>query len=263
MIYMDLDIYYNLSAGKNADLKYKQKQKLETKIKGLKEAQEKILFKKNLVKTSPEKKQLTKIKQRDKQWYEKFRWFFTSNNFLVIAGRDAKSNEVVVKKHLEEKDLYFHADTHGAPHVVLKNGVDAKDIDRQEAAAFAAIFSSAWKNQYFSQEVYSVASDQVTKTPKSGESLGTGAFVIRGSRNYYKKLILELLVSFDITKKTVVSGPRTAIEKYPFYFVLKPGTIKKSEACKIIKEKLETKKIIVNASEIDLFLPTGGFEIIE
>jgi predicted ribosome quality control (RQC) complex YloA/Tae2 family protein len=260
---MEIEIYYNKTAGKNADIKYKQKQKIENKIKGLKEAQEKILFQKNKVKTTVDQKKLIKIKQRDKQWYEKFRWFFTSNGYLVIAGRDAKSNEVVVKKHLEEKDLYFHADIHGAPHVVLKNGTFAEDIDKQEAATFAAVFSSAWKNHYFSQEVYSVNSDQVTKTPKSGESLGTGAFVIRGSRNYYRKLILELLVSFDTIKKTVVSGPRTAIEKQKFYFVLKPGAIKKSEACNILKKKFEQKKISVTTSEIDLVLPSGGFEIVE
>lgn len=262
---MEIEIDYTKSAGKNADIKYTLKQKLETKIKGLKEAQIKILEKKEKEsKHQPQTKEVTKIKQRDKQWYEKYRWFFTTNNFLVIGGRDAKSNETVVKKHLEEKDLYFHADAHGAPHVVLKNGTTAEDIDKTEAATFAAVFSSAWKNNYYSQEVYSVASDQVTKTPKSGESLGTGAFVIRGTRVYYKKIQLELLVSFDKEKKTVVSGPRTAIEKhFSFSFALKPGSIKKSEACGVLKEKFLQKKISVTTSEIDLFLPSGGFEIIK
>ncbi len=259
---MEIEIYYNKSAGKNADLKYKQKQKIEQKIKGLKKAQKNTQEKQQQIER-PEKQQLKKIIKRDKEWYEKYRWCFTSNNYLVIAGRDAKSNEVVVKKHLEEKDLYFHADAHGAPHVVLKKGKEAQEIDKQEAATIAAVFSSAWKNNYFSQEVYSVTAEQVTKTPKSGESLGTGAFVIRGSRTYYKKIILELLVSFDKQKKTIVSGPRTAIEKYPFYVALKPGSLKKSETIKIIKQKLKEKQINADSSEIDLFLPTGSFEIID
>ncbi len=260
MFFMDIDIYFNKSAGKNADIKYKQKQKLEDKIKGLVKARKNILSKKQDVKPQPIVPK--KIKQRDKQWYEKYRWFITTNKHLVIAGRDAKSNETVVKKHLDQEDLYFHADTHGAPHIILKEGKKAKDVDKEEAASFAAIFSSAWKNKIFSQEVYSVSSEQVSKSPKSGESLGTGAFVIRGSRNYYRKLVLELLVSYDKQKNTIVSGPRTAIKGYPFYYVLKPGDLKKSDVCKIIQNKLLSKNIKTTTSEIDLFLPTGGFEVV-
>jgi predicted ribosome quality control (RQC) complex YloA/Tae2 family protein len=260
---MDVDIYYTKSAGKNADLKYTQKQKIQEKIKGLLKAKQEFINKQKIQKTQETKKP-KKIKQKEKKWYEKYRWFFTTNNFLAIAGRDAKSNEHVVKKHMENEDLYFHADTHGAAHIILKKGQIAKDVDQKEAACFAAIFSSAWKNNYYLQEVYSVLPDQVTKTPKSQESLGTGAFVIKGSRNYFRKNILEIYVSYDKDLDNVVSGPKSAIiNKYKFYVGLKPGTTKKSDVCKLLCEKFKSKNIIVTESQIDLFLPSGGFEIIK
>jgi len=37
-------------------------------------------------------------RRKERAWYEKFRWFFTSEGFLAIGGRDATSNEIVVKK---------------------------------------------------------------------------------------------------------------------------------------------------------------------
>jgi predicted ribosome quality control (RQC) complex YloA/Tae2 family protein len=38
-------------------------------------------------------------KTRHTHWFEKFLWFVSSENFLVIAGRDAQQNELLVKKY--------------------------------------------------------------------------------------------------------------------------------------------------------------------
>ena len=43
-----------------------------------------------------------------------------SGGHLLIGGRDAKGNDVGVRKHLSSHDLYFHADLHGAPSCSLK-----------------------------------------------------------------------------------------------------------------------------------------------
>src|SRR5207247_1607612 len=40
-------------------------------------------------------------------WFEGFRWCYTSQGLLVVGGRDAASNEKLVKKHLNQGDLYF------------------------------------------------------------------------------------------------------------------------------------------------------------
>lgn len=31
-------------------------------------------------------------------WFEKFHWFISSENYLVIAGKDAQQNEMLVKR---------------------------------------------------------------------------------------------------------------------------------------------------------------------
>ena len=45
----------------------------------------------------------------------------SSENYLVIAGRDMQQNELIVKKYMRAGDLYVHADLHGASSVVIKN----------------------------------------------------------------------------------------------------------------------------------------------
>ena len=265
---MDIEINYNLSVGKNADNKYKLKNKYVSKIKGLDiaiESTKKKLEKLNK-KVDVKKSGLVVEKKKaiTKKWYSKFRWFFTTNGFLVLAGRDSKNNEFLIKKHLEKNDVYFHADVFGAPHVVLKN-LEKKEIPEQdltEAAEFAAIFSSAWKNQIFSVDVYSVSSDQVSKTANAGESLGTGAFVIRGKRKYYKKINLELAISFSKELGLFVS-PISAVTRYSKkYFILVPGTLKKSEVANKLKNLFfEKLKIKLSTDEIDGVLPSGKSDI--
>ena len=54
-------------------------------------------------------------------WFEKFYWFLTSENYLVLSGRDAQQNELLVKRYLRKDDLYVHADLHGAATTILRN----------------------------------------------------------------------------------------------------------------------------------------------
>ena len=84
-----------------------------------------LIFKKD-----PEK--IEKIKEEEqvkrpnieikREWYEKFRWFISSEGFLVIGGRDATSNEIVIKKHADKNDLVFHTDIKGSPFHLSKQG---------------------------------------------------------------------------------------------------------------------------------------------
>ena len=60
-------------------------------------------------------------KVRKTYWFEKFYWFISSDNYLVIGGRDRQQNEIIVKKHLVCGDAYVHADVHGSSSVVVKN----------------------------------------------------------------------------------------------------------------------------------------------
>ena len=61
-----------------------------------------------------------------KKWYLKFRWFISSDGFLCIGGKDATTNEILIKKHCDTKDLVFHTDLAGSPFFVIKS--EGKDI---------------------------------------------------------------------------------------------------------------------------------------
>ena len=67
------------------------------------------------------KKNVAPVAPRKPFWFERFNWFVTSENLLVIAGRDAQQNELIVKRHLSRGDVYVHADLRGAASTVVKN----------------------------------------------------------------------------------------------------------------------------------------------
>lgn len=43
---------------------------------------------------------------RKAMWFEKFHWFISSENYLVICGRDAIQNELIVKKYMKAYDIF-------------------------------------------------------------------------------------------------------------------------------------------------------------
>lgn len=67
------------------------------------------------------KQTVIKTIQRKVFWFEKFIWFISSENYLVIGGRNAQQNEALVKKYMNKDDLFMHSELHGAAVVILKN----------------------------------------------------------------------------------------------------------------------------------------------
>merc|ERR1719347_921919 len=140
-------------------------------------------------KTKEHLKEMSKIatinKARKVYWFEKFFWFISSENFLVIGGKDAQQNELLVKRYMKPNDVYVHADLHGAATVVVKNPstgpVPPKTLN--EAGQFAVCFSAAWDSKVLTA-AYWVTPDQVSKTAPSGEYLTVGSFMIRGKKNF-------------------------------------------------------------------------------
>lgn len=196
---------------------------------------------------------------RERDWYEKFHWSRSPSGLLIIGGRDAKSNEMVVKKHLEPGDLFFHADVTGASAVVLKQGTKATEEDKRAAACLAACFSRAWQNGLASVDVYAVPSTRVKLAAKSGEYLAKGAFVIEGKREWFRNTPLELAVSVESGKVVV----------FPSFINKKSVTIKpnargsKGDAAKLVLSKL--KQLFTDATitldDVLAALPNGGSRI--
>ncbi|WAR18853.1 NEMF-like protein [Mya arenaria] len=119
-------------------------------------------------------------KARKTFWFEKFLWFISSENFLVIGGRDQQQNELIVKRYLKQGDVYVHADLHGASSCIIKNHtsepVPPKTLN--EAGTMAICNSAAWDAKVVTSAWW-VNPSQVSKTAPSGEYLTTGSFMIR------------------------------------------------------------------------------------
>jgi len=204
-----------------------------------------------------------KSEKRSKKWFEKYRWFYSSDGFLVCIGKDAQTNEMLVKKHMEGKDLYLHSDFDGAPSVVIKDGQEAPETTLDEAARAAVTFTKAWKAGIGAADVYYVNPDQVTKNPESGEYLSKGAFVIRGEREYLRNVKIDAVIGpYEIEEglQVPMCGPEEAIkENCEDYLNLRPGHEKKSEVAKSIRSGL--KDYDLDLDYIVRSLPPGKSEI--
>jgi len=247
----------------NAAEYFEKAKKLKKKMAGAEktiiEQEEKLkqLEKRQTAEIQKEKEKADYLKtkaeiKREKAWYEKFRWFFTSNGFLAIGGKDATSNEIVVKKHAEKGDLIFHTEMAGSPFVVLKTG-DRKpeQIDINEAAQECAVYSRAWKLG-MPASVFYVSPDQVTKEAPAGEFVPRGGFMIYGKKNFVKEYSMELAVGIKDGK--VIGGPVTAIDRQTKdYAIVSAGDVKKSDLAKQIR-----KEIGGDLDEIMSFLPGDG-----
>src|SRR3989338_3913810 len=178
------------SIEENASLYFEKAKKVKKKIEGAQAALNENLKKFEEVqirkeKEASKKSEQARLRQRKQEWYEKFRWFVSSEGFLVIGGRDATSNEVVIKKHTEPNDLVFHTDMAGSPFFVVKSqGKAIGDKTKEETADATCTFSRAWKLGLQTSDVFYVNPEQVSKKTKAGEYMGKGAFMIYGKANY-------------------------------------------------------------------------------
>jgi len=214
--------------------------------------------------------------RQSEHWYEGFRWFHTSDGFLVIGGRDAEDNEDLVKKYLDRGDRFFHAQAHGGPATVLKatgpsesydDDVEIPESSKREAAQFAVSYSSVWKDGKFAGDVYEVGPDQVSKTPESGEYLEKGGFAIRGDRTYYESS--EVGVSIGITcepETRVIGGPSAAIEpSVETAIEVEPGRYAQNDIAKRLYREFKDRfaddsfvRKVASPDRIQEFLPPGG-----
>ncbi|PIT85562.1 hypothetical protein COU36_02625 [Candidatus Micrarchaeota archaeon CG10_big_fil_rev_8_21_14_0_10_59_7] len=189
-----------LNAQQNAARYFDEAKKFKAKAEGARKA---IVDTESKLAKTPELVEIVRPKirvkeVREKKWFEKFHFFTTSGGFLVVAGKDAKSNELLVARHMEAGDLFMHADITGAPATIVKNGQTAGETDMKEAAQFSACYSSAWKNGLHAVDVYAVTPEQVSKK-SHGEYVGKGGFMIYGERRWFRNAQLKLVLFMEET----------------------------------------------------------------
>lgn len=271
-IFLEIALDLKKTANQNAMHYFEELKKARKKLEGVGKAIPETMSKMEKLKVAKvDANQIVAAKKAKKEWYEKFHWFFSSDGLLVIGGKDATSNEVVVKKYMEPKDLHFHAEIVGAPHVVVKcekkNEAPQKTVE--EAAQFAAIFSRAWQSGVAAADVYSVLPEQVSKKAPSGEFMAKGAFMIYGERKWFRKVPLECAVGIEkgVDNLRVISGPKSAIEKTAEFFVeIGLGDEKKGEMAKRLKKMFEDRlgqKDAISLDDVVAMLPNGGLKLKE
>jgi predicted ribosome quality control (RQC) complex YloA/Tae2 family protein len=191
-------------------------------------------------------KKIVVQKQSAKEWYERYRWFVTGDGLLAIGGRDASSNSALVRKHLTEDDIVFHAEVHGSPFFIVKNAsapAQAGTIEQslQQVAQATVAFSRAWKDGLSSADAYWVLPEQIKKGAPTGQFLPKGSFVIEGKRSYIKGMEVRLAIGLTEIegRPALVCGPVDAVKKRAaVYAVLLQGGLDPMNAAKKAKAEL-------------------------
>ncbi|MEM2885229.1 MAG: NFACT family protein, partial [Thermoproteota archaeon] len=206
------------------------------------------------------------VKRKRKAWYESYRWFTSSDGILVVCARDASSNEALVKKHSKPENPVFHSEVTGAPFVLVQ--ADSEKVPQstlEEAAQMAASYTTrAWQAGYSSLDVFWVRASQLTKTPPSGEYLGSGAFVVRGRKNYIRgsRLMLAVGAVREEGALRIVAAPERAVaSKTATYVRIAPGSIEKRKLAQMVKARLVALAPSDEKREIEA-VPTGDISSI-
>ncbi|CAI8204467.1 MAG: Uncharacterised protein [Candidatus Nitrosopelagicus brevis] len=208
---------------------------------------------------------------RKKSWFERYRWFYTSDEVLAVGGRDSSSNSAIIRKYLEKNDKVFHAEVHGSPFFLLK-GEDEEllPLSLEEVAHATVCFSRAWQISAYGMSSFWVNPDQVKKGAPTGQSMAKGAFMINGTRNFIKVSSLKLAVGIFKQDEDylLVCGPPEPIKKKCLcYAVIEPGGSTMSDVAKKIRAEFD--KVNDNFKKIFLIddyvraLPTGSSKVTE
>ncbi len=255
---IELNLNINAEVKDEINLLYKKSKKARKKIERIKKLlPEKIGVKEKMRKTVKGKK----------EWYEQFRYFYTSDSFLIVAGKDTDTNEKLIKKYCKRSDIVLHAHIPGSPFGVIRS--EGKEITKQaieEAAQFVACYSRFWISKLGIADVYWVKPEQVSKTAKG--HIKKGSFMIYGKRNFLR---VELKILIGVNEDfEVVKYPANSLKKPKNFVVIVPGEKEGKELAELIKLKLTEKakkedknKILeINPDEFLRIVPYGKGDLL-
>lgn len=244
-----VEIDFSISLFSNIDRYHEKRKKVLDKAR-------KTLIAVDNIKIKSKKKEEKKKLTRPVYWFEKFNFCFSTDSKLIFGGKNAQQNEILVKKHLDDQDLYFHTQAPGGSSVVLKTPTD---IAIEEAGLVALCMSQCWETNVISP-VWYVKGEQVSKTPPTGQFLAKGSFLIKGNKttlNVYKLeyglgLLFKLFDTYECEKDEAfihvdgvrfatdpkqhevefcipVCGPWRIIKNYKYKVRIVPGKEKKGK----------------------------------
>jgi predicted ribosome quality control (RQC) complex YloA/Tae2 family protein len=216
---MEIKLTLSKDVNANANFYFDKSKKLKNKVPGI----DKIIVKtkQDISEFDLKKEEYLQKKEKNKllsahkraEWFDKFRYTYTSSGFLMVFGKDSGSNEVLLKRHLEENDLVLHTELAGSPFGVIKNARDKiSKEDLIEAGTMIACFSKQWKRGFGNADAFWVYPEQVSKTANSGEYIAKGAFMVRGTKNFLKNLNLRICLGVKKNELITDEGEKHEIE---------------------------------------------------
>ncbi|MFX1504814.1 MAG: ribosome rescue protein RqcH [Promethearchaeota archaeon] len=260
-----IEVDFRKSATEIANEFYERAKKAASKISPAKEAILETEKKIDLLEQNISEQQFVEtftLKRRKRKWYEKYHWTKTSNGFLIIGGTDIQSNDEIVKRRMNDNDLFFHAELRGAPYTILIRDSSSNDISNEDltsAALLAATFSSGWKAGYGAVDVYYVPAEMASSTAPSGEYIPKGGIMIRGKRTYLRGVQMALAIGIKVEEfnAMVIYGSEEDVqETSPIIIIIKPGSESKGKIAKqiqrILIEKTKSPEIKAKIRGIDL-----------
>ncbi|MFY9716399.1 MAG: ribosome rescue protein RqcH [Thermoplasmata archaeon] len=196
-------------------------------------------------------------------WFERYRWFISSEGAVAIAGRDAGSNDLIVKRNLKDGDIYVHADLHGAASVVVKrsaDGVPISEASLAEACQWAVAFSKAWRAGYASGTAFWATPEQVSKTAASGEFVARGAWVIHGTKHFVRDTPLELAlgtIRYQDQERWTAAPEASVRARGVVRCLVTPG----EERERSMREEELVRELGIDRSLLQALLPAGGLSV--
>ncbi len=247
--------------------RYEERQRIRLKIQGAKSALDET---ERRLRAPPERPANAPavapagVPRRKLHWFERFRWFVSSEGTLVLAGRDAASNDLVVRRYLKEMDRYVHADVHGAASVIVKWPADQRppptDTTLREAGQWAVCHSKIWRAGYAAGSAYWVTAEQVSKTPETGEFIARGAWVVRGTKHPLDDLPTEIglgVVTYEGEPRWVAAPPEALRSAGGLRVRLAPD----DERTRNDRERELSRELGISRELLQSLLPAGGFQV--
>ncbi|CAM9258170.1 unnamed protein product, partial [Ectocarpus fasciculatus] len=215
--YIDATIDLTSSAFNNASALYQERATVKRKEEKAAAASDYVIKKvRDQVMKGLEAQKLkrTLATTRRVHGFEKFNWFWTSDGYLVLSGRDNNQSDILVKKHMRPGDVYIHADLHGSVPCIVRNKHNAKSKPsddsakdtlqtsssamehlNMEAGLSVVCRSAAWGAKVVTSAWW-VEANCVSKAGPVGEELPPGTFAIFGKKNFLPPTSLEMGFGF-------------------------------------------------------------------
>ena len=184
--------------------------------------------------------------------YRNYRWFFTSNNVLVVGGKSDSQNELVIKNFLKPDYTIMHTSLPGSPFMIIQSDKPTKK-DLDETAIFTASFSKQWKNGSKNIEVDIFNGWQVYKV----KSMKIGTFGVKGNKETKKvKPGLVLVIQKGKFRAVPSKGKEKKLAE------IKPGKLSKEKAVEKLSKKIQDKfHLPVHRDEIMQAIPSDKLSV--